>query len=123
MNGVSILSDTNPLVYLLDGNEAAFEYLDGKQIWISVISELELFGKKGLRKTEIAEIELLLENCIIVYINPEIKRITKKLMQGIHIKLPDAIVSATSIYLDLPLLSSDGGFKKVKELNFIHLEF
>ena len=123
MNGVSILSDTNPLVYLLDGNEAAFEYLDGKQIWISVISELELFGKKGLRKTEIEEIELLLENCIIVDINPEIKRITKKLMQGIQIKLPDAIVSATSIYLDLPLLSSDGGFKKVKDLNFIHLEF
>lgn len=123
MNGVSILSDTNPLVYLLDGNEAAFEYLDGKQIWISVISELELFGKKGLRKTEIAEIELLLENCIIVDINPEIKKITKKLMQGIHIKLPDAIVSATSIYLDLPLLSSDGGFKKVKDLNFMHLEF
>jgi predicted nucleic acid-binding protein len=123
MNGVSILSDTNPLVYLLDGSEAAFEYLNGKQIWISVIPELELFGKKGLRKTEIAEIELLLENCIIVDINPEIKRITKKLMQGIQIKLPDAIVSATSIYLDLPLLSSDGGFKKVKDLNFIHLEF
>ncbi len=49
MNGISILSDINPLTYLLDGNEAAFEYLDGKQIWISVISELELFGKKGLR--------------------------------------------------------------------------
>ncbi|MEX0780292.1 MAG: hypothetical protein WD491_04185 [Balneolales bacterium] len=50
MNGISLLSDTNPLIYLLDGNESAAEYLDGKQVWLSVISELELFGKKGLIK-------------------------------------------------------------------------
>ena len=52
MNGNSIVSDTNPLIYLLDGKKKAADYLDGKQVWISVISELELFGKKGLTENE-----------------------------------------------------------------------
>jgi hypothetical protein len=47
MSGISILSDTNPLIYLLDGNTEVADFLDGKQVWISVITELELFGKKG----------------------------------------------------------------------------
>ena len=56
MNGISIVSDTNPLIYLLNGSEKAAAYLDGKQILISVITELELFGKKGLSISEIREI-------------------------------------------------------------------
>ena len=52
MNGISIVSDTNPLIYLLNGSQKAASYLYGKQVWISVISELELFGKKGLTETE-----------------------------------------------------------------------
>jgi predicted nucleic acid-binding protein len=50
MNGISILADANPLIYLLDGNVEVAEFLDEKQVWLSVISELELFGKRGLSK-------------------------------------------------------------------------
>jgi predicted nucleic acid-binding protein len=46
MNGISVVSDTNPLIYLLDGNRDVAEYLDGKHVWVSVITELELFAKK-----------------------------------------------------------------------------
>ncbi len=49
MNGISIVSDINPLIYLLSGNRFAADYLDGKQVWISVVSELELYGNKDLR--------------------------------------------------------------------------
>ncbi len=52
MNGIKIIADTNPLIYLLNGSTKAAEYLDGKQIWISAISELELYRKKGLTKTK-----------------------------------------------------------------------
>lgn len=62
MNGISIVSDTNPLIYLLIGSQKAASYLDGKQIWISVISELELFGKKGLTNSEKREIDFLTDN-------------------------------------------------------------
>ena len=91
MDGISIVSDTNPLIYLLNGNREVANYLDGKQVWISVITELELFGKKDL-------------------------------MQKASVKLPDAIVAATAIYLDFPLLTADTGFEKVPGLNLILLE-
>ena len=61
MSGISIVSDTNPLIYLLNGNFEAANYLDGKQVWLSVISELELFGKKGLSDVEKDEIDFLLD--------------------------------------------------------------
>jgi len=80
MNGISILSDTNPLIYLLDGNKEVAEFLDEKQVWLSVISELELFGKPGLSKAEIKEINLQLDSCLIAELSPQIKRITKDLM-------------------------------------------
>jgi predicted nucleic acid-binding protein len=37
-------------------------------------------------------------------------------------KLPDSIIIATALYLDLPLITSDVEFKKVDELMMIHYE-
>ena len=122
MNGISIVSDTNPLIYLLNGSKKAASYLDGKQIWISVISELELFGKKGLTKAEKREIDFLIENCFVAGLNTEIKSITKNLLQSASIKLPDAIIAATAMYLDLPLLTFDSDFARVPQLKLFILE-
>jgi hypothetical protein len=122
MNGISIVSDTNPLIYLLNGNLKAAEYLDGKQVWISVITELELFGKKNLNKEEKEEIDLLVENCLVADLNQGIKRLTKNLLQLPRIKLPDAIVAATAIYLDLPLLTFDSDFHNIPELKLMILK-
>ena len=123
MNGVSIVCDTNPLIYLLDGNKQVAELLDQQQVWVSVISELELFGKRGLSDAEIAEINLLLDSCFIAELSPQIKKIVKELIQKFNIKLPDAIIAATALYLDLPLLTADKEFNKVPNLKLILLEF
>jgi len=123
MSGKSIVSDTNPLIYLLQGNSLAEEYLDGRQVWISVISELELFGKKGLKPTEILVIQDLVDHCFITDLNPGIKKYTKELLQNTNLKLPDAIVAATALYLDLPLLIADIQFRQIDGLKLILLEF
>lgn len=87
-----------------------------------IYHRLELFGKQGLSKEEIREIEFLLKNCTIIELTTEIKSITKQLLQQVHIKLPDAIIAATSLYLDLPLISADEGFTRISDLKFVHLE-
>lgn len=122
MSGISLICDTNPLVYLLDGNEDVGNFLDGKQVWISFISELELFGKKGLNEVEKREINNLINSCFIADMNLQIKQSTKDLMQKNHIKLPDAIIAATAQYLDLPLFTADTGFKTVPNLKLVILE-
>jgi predicted nucleic acid-binding protein len=119
MNGIRIVCDTNPLIYLLDGDKDVAAFLNGKQISISVISELELFGKQHLSQADAMLIDALVDNCFVVDINREIIQIYKGLKQVYPIKLPDALIAATAIYLDIPLLTFDKGFKNIPELQLI----
>jgi predicted nucleic acid-binding protein len=121
MNGIRIVCDTNPLIYLLDGNKDIARFLDNKQIYLSVITELELFGKQNLSFQDNEIIDALLGGCFIIDINQEIKYIYRKIKLKHSIKLPDAIVAATAIYLDMPLLTFDKGFKNVSNLKLIML--
>jgi len=43
-------------------------------------------------------------------------------MQKFVIKLPDAIIAATALYLDLPLLTADKEFSKIPDVKLILLE-
>jgi len=42
MSGQSVLVDTNLFIYLLKGYQTAAELLDGKDIYVSFITEIEL---------------------------------------------------------------------------------
>ena len=119
MSGIRVLCDTNPLIYLLDGNKEIADFLNNKQIHISVITELELFGKPDLSENDRKVIETMLENCFITEINHEIKQIYKDIKRNYTIKLPDAVIAATAISLDIPLLTSDSDFQKISDLKLI----
>ena len=47
MNGISVVADTNIIVYMLNGNKRIAEWLNGKEVYLSFVTELELFGKWG----------------------------------------------------------------------------
>ena len=119
MNGIRILCDTNPLIYLLDGNRDIARFLNGKQLYLSVITELELFGKQNLSAQDSEIIEVLLSGCYVVDINREIKQLYREVKQQQAIKLPDAIIAATAIYLDMPLLTFDTGFRNIPHLKLM----
>jgi len=119
MNGVRIVCDTNPMIYLLDGNKDIARLLDGKQIYLSVITELELFGKPNISVHDSKIIEVLLDECFVIDINQDIKHIYREIKQKHSIKLPDAIIAATAIYLDMPLLTFDKNFKKLSHLKLL----
>ncbi len=119
MSGNSLLIDTNIALYLLDGDETIAELLSGQEVYISVISELELLGFQELNEKELLLIEEFLGNCVIVELNQAIKDITIELKRNHKIKLPDAIIGATSIYMNIPLVSADKGFEKISKLQFV----
>ncbi len=122
MSGNSILIDTNIALYLLNGDNTIAELLNGKDVYLSFISELELLGFQDLRDEDVPLIEEFLNSCIIVDLNQAIKKITIELKRAQKIKLPDAIIAATSKYMNLPLISADQGFEKITELQFIKYE-
>ena len=75
-----------------------------------------------LRKVYIKIIKELIDHCIIIDINEEIKYIVIELKKKHHFKLPDAIIIATALYLDLPLITADQDFRKADTLNLIFYE-
>ena len=122
MSGNSLLIDTNIALYLLNGDNTIAELLDGKDVYLSFISELELLGFQELRDEDLPIIEEFLNSCIIIDLNQAIKKITIELKRAQKIKLPDAIIAATSKYMNIPLISADQGFEKILELQFIKYE-
>lgn len=122
MNGSKLFLDTNIILYLLNGDETLAELLNGKQLYISVITELELLAYKGITPKEEKVIKEFVSQCKTISINSEVKKETIRIRKAYSTKLPDSIIIATALYLDLPLITSDIEFKKVDELTLIHYE-
>ena len=122
MNGNKLFLDTNIILYLLNGDETLAELLNGRQLYISVITELELLAYKGITAKEEKVIKEFVSQCKTITINSEVKQETIRVRKAYNTKLPDSIIIATALYLDLPLISSDAEFKKVDELTLIHYE-
>ena len=120
MNGVDFLADTNVLIYALEGHPAV-SGLTRCAIAVSVVSEIELLGRKGMLPHEAVVIRNLLNDCTIIPLISEIKEITIFLKQTYPLKVPDAIVAATALHFGLPLITADTDFRKIKELNLVQL--
>ncbi len=119
MSGNKVLLDTNIALYLFKGDQELANALQDAEAYVSFINELELFGHKDITAEEITWIELFLEECSIMEINQGIKDITINLRQKYSLKLPDAIVAATAIFLGISLISADKHFDKISELSLI----
>src|SRR6185437_3206521 len=118
MSGFSFIADTNFLIAVHEGKGYVEPFLDGSVI-VSVISEIELLGWYKLDDKEKRLLRLLLGDCIIFELTTDIRRLAIELKQQVKIKTPDAIIAATSKYLQIPLVTSDNGFKTVPGIELI----
>ncbi|MCF8449716.1 MAG: type II toxin-antitoxin system VapC family toxin [Taibaiella sp.] len=116
MNGNKIVLDTNIILYLLAGDETVSAFLQNKEGYVSVITEMELIGYPDITTKELKQIKSFLEDCTIIDINEEIKDTYVAIRKKYRQKLGDAITTATAIYLDIPLMTADKGFNKITEL-------
>lgn len=122
MSGNKLFLDTNVILYLLNGDQTLATLLNGKQLYISIITELELLAYKGITDEEELIISQFVAQCKTITINSAVKQETIRLRKTYNTKLPDSIIIATALYLDLPLITADIAFKKVDELTLILYE-
>lgn len=122
MSGSKMMLDTNIALYLLGGDQVLATVLNEKEVYISVISEMEMLGYPGIATEEIIRIKSFLAETTIVELTPDIKNKTIELRQFYNVKLPDAIIAATAISQNIPLISADSIFKRIAEMNFVHYE-
>ncbi len=119
MNGNKLLLDTNAIISHLNGSKKLEIVLEGCTIFISSITYTELFSFAKLSvvdlqllKAYVAELQIVHTNNFICDIAAEIRRKTK-------VKLPDALVAATSIYLDVPIITFDTDFEKIDNIRIL----
>jgi len=122
MSGNSLLIDTNIALYLLGGDTILSEVLDGKIIYLSFISELELLSYPDLTDSEEEILSQFISDCIVVDISKEIKIKTIEFRRNYRIKLPDAIIAATASYLRQPIMTADSDFKKIIPIDVLYYE-
>jgi predicted nucleic acid-binding protein len=122
MNGNNLLLDTNIVLYLLSGEETLIPLLEEKNLYLSFITQLELLSAKYLKPDDIFKIRQFISECTVIDISQEIKDITINLRQNYTLKLPDCIIAATSIWLNMPLITADNDFKKVDTIDLIYFE-
>ena len=111
-----ILADTNVLIYLIGGDGRATKALQGLNVYVSFVTEIELMSQRTLKEDDLDDIEHLLSGLWINDVNPNIKMIAAKLRREHGLKLADAIIAATALHLDIPLLTADNGFDRLDKL-------
>ena len=117
MNGNnSILVDTNIVLYLLSGDKTIATLLNDKDVYISFITEMELLSYKKLTASEEIKIKNFILDISIIEMNSAIKIKAIQIRKENAIKLPDSIIAATAEHINIPLLTSDEGFKKINSL-------
>lgn len=112
-----ILVDTNVIIYVLHGNRELASLIHSKYAYLSVISELELLSFPKIEKKEEFVIQSFIKEMNLIGLNDVIKRETIRLRRAYGLKLPDSIIAATALYLNCPLITADGDFSKVSELD------
>jgi len=122
MNGDKLLLDTNIVLSLLGGDTTLSDFLFDKELYISFITEMELLSYKKITAKEQKAIKQFIKELLIIDINDAIKTKAITLRKTSNIKLPDAIIEASSLWLNIPLITADKQLSKVKGVKIIYYQ-
>ena len=115
MSGNKLIVDTNIVLYFLKGNPGIIRFIADYFIGISFITELELLSLSTISPDDEQTIQSFLNHTRIIDINSDIKAKTIGVRRQSKLKLPDAIIAATAISIDVPLLTADQAFSRVDD--------
>ncbi len=115
MSGSRLFVDTNILIYLLKGDSTLETFLQDKHIYISFITEMELLGFANISAEEELQIRILLSQCVIVDLELGIKELAISTRKNYKLRLPDSIIVASALFLDIPFITADKGLQRLEE--------
>jgi predicted nucleic acid-binding protein len=103
------LLDTNILIDLLEGNEAISSLGDiaGSALFTSVITRMELLSAVRNTKEREAVILSLLSFFTVIPLDNDVERKAIEIRRETKLKLPDAVIAASSITTGAILITRD----------------
>ena len=122
MSGTKVLANTNVIINHLAGNMQVEALLEGYTVYISSLTFSELLSSAALSTEEEEIVRQYLKQVYIIHTNDFICELAATLRRKVKIKLPDAIIAATGFFLDIPLITFDTDFEKIKDIRIIKLD-
>jgi predicted nucleic acid-binding protein len=93
-------------------------YTQNVPVYLSVITEAELFGSPQLSDEEAERIEKFLHTVSIIPMDSQIARLTGTIRKTYQLKIADSVIAATALFTNARLLTRNvGDFKRVPELH------
>ncbi len=114
--------DTNAIIYYLKGDENVSGQVEeilstNPSIYISTITEVELFGFSKITEAEAYQIEKILETISIIPLDSRIARMAARIRQLYKLKTADSVIAATALFTGSVLVTRNvKDFSKVTDL-------
>ncbi len=113
------LLDSNILIYHINGElnereERLFSDMVKAGAYISVISRIEILGWQRHTKESLKITRDLIQRLREYSLTSKVAELCISIRQKYRVKLPDAIIAATALYLSLPLMT-----RNVKDFSLI----
>ena len=121
MNRDKVVLDTNAVLYLLNGDTSFLAFIQGKDIIVSIITEIELLSSKNLNESTIKAIQKFLDKCLIIDIMPAVKENSIFLRKKYNLKLPDTIIAATAFTFDIPFITADKKLFTIEDVEIVKI--
>ncbi len=115
--------DTNAIIYFLQGDVSAISVLQpifygDDVLYISTITELELFSFSKLTSLDVMRMEEFLLTVVILALDSRIARTAGALRRVYRLETPDSIIAATALLTGTTLLTRNvKDFAGVSSLN------
>lgn len=114
--------DTNAIIYYLkDDAEAVLTLRDifakDTPLYVSAVTEIELFGFSGLSARESERIESLLRTVAVIPVDSRIARTAGLLRRQYRLNVADSAIAATALFTGTSLLTRNTcDFRKIPHL-------
>jgi len=94
---------------------------EGRAFIISSITVAEVLSLKTLTDTAVKQVKEFLQTFVSVPFDDYIADITAQCRRLYGLELPDAGIAATAMTLEIPLVTQDQQFKKIREITVIEI--
>lgn len=119
-----MLVDTNIIIACLNAEPKAVYALSewkqtGRLLLISSLTIAETLAFPGLTDEDMTKAKAFLANFISIPFDDAIAGITARRRRDYALAIPDAGIAATAIIQNVPLITRDRQFQKIKEITII----
>ena len=121
MSGRRYFLDTNAIVQLLEGNQELLDLLCGAEyVATSVVCELEFLSFPLLQEEDVALFRRFIKRIEMIDLSSGNEMLKNKILEirsARKLKLPDAIIAASSLTSGCTLVTADRQLLNMKELD------